>query len=179
MPSAQLRNKIPPPTDMKLFNLFRKNPEQEQLENELTQNLNQLQESIHACTERLRSRNQFYASLPFGREGELKLPRNRWAYFLRGKVGIRYDGETFTSSVTQVKTREEVQLPRIIDAERSHKLLVIQGYVIDRRTNRTYYRGETVSFPRGEPMQLTLNGHISMMWTPRFPVQSCPSFNPI
>lgn len=161
---------------MKLFNLFRKNPEQEQLENELTQNLNQLQESIHACTERLRSRNQFYASLPFGREGELKLPRNRWAYFLRGKVGIRYDGETFTSSVTQVKTREEVQLPRIIDAERSHKLLVIQGYVIDRRTNRTYYRGETVSFPRGEPMQLTLNGHISMMWTPPLPGAIMPFF---
>lgn len=161
---------------MKLFNLFRKSHEQEQLENELTQNLNQLQESIRACTEKIRSRNRFYASLPIGREGELKLPRNQWAYFLRGKVGIRYDGETLTSSVTQVKTREEVQLPRIIDAERSHKLLVIRGYVIDRRTNRTYYWGETVSFQRGEPMQLTLNGHISMMWTPPLPDAIMPFY---
>lgn len=161
---------------MKLFSLFRKSHEQEQLENELTQNLNQLQESIRACTEKIRSRNRFYASLPIGREGELKLPRNQWAYFLQGKVGIRYDGETLTSSVTQVKTHEEVQLPRIIDAERSHKLLVIRGYVIDRRTNRTYYRGETVSFQRGEPMQLTLNGHISRMWTPPLPDAIMPFY---
>lgn len=70
---------------MKLFNLFRKSHEQEQLENELTQNLNQLQESIRACTEKLRSRNRFYASLPIGRAGELKLPRNQWAYFYGGK----------------------------------------------------------------------------------------------
>jgi hypothetical protein len=161
---------------MKLFNLFRKSSEQEQLENELTQNLNQLQKRIRACGEKIHARNQFYASLPLGREGELKLPRNQWAYFLRGKVGIRYDGETLTSSVTQVKTREEVQLPRIIDAERSHKLLVIRGYVIDRRTNRTYYRGETVSFPRGEPMQLTLNGHVHMLWTPPLPGAIMPFY---
>lgn len=96
--------------------------------------------------------------------------------FLRGKVGIRYDGETLTPSVTQVKTREEVQLPRIIDAERSHKLLVIRGYVIDRRTNRTYYRGETVSFQRGEPMQLTLNGHVHMLWTPPLPYAIMPFY---
>lgn len=161
---------------MKLFNLFRKSPEQEQLENELSRNLSQLQKRIRACGEKIHARNQFYASLPLGREGELKLPRNQWAYFLRGKVGIRYDGETLTSSVTQVKTREEVQLPRIIDAERSHKLLVIRGYVIDRRTNRTYYRGETVSFPRGEPMQLTLNGHVHMLWTPPLPGAIMPFY---
>lgn len=139
--------------------------------------LNSLSKELSQCRQRITERNRFYATLPLGCEEEMKLPRNQWAYFLKGKVGIKYVGENLTSSVTYVKTREEVKIPRIIDSERSHKLRVINGYIIDRRTNRKYSAGESIDFQRGEPIRLTINGYVWMAWTPPLPGSTLPFYH--
>lgn len=136
---------------------------------ETLQDRTELQCAIRTCREKLEARNRFYASLPLGREKEIKLPKDQWVYFLKGRVGIKYIGETLTSSITHIRTREEVRLPKLLDSERQHKLRVIRGYVIDRRSGRRYTAGDSVNFQRGEPMQLTLKGHIWIAWTPPLP----------
>lgn len=135
-----------------------------------------LQCAIKKCREKLEARNRFYASLPLGRECELKLPKNQWAFFLRGKVGIKYVGENLTSSVTYIKSSEEVELPNLLDSERQHKLRVIRGYIIDRISSRRYTAGDTINFQRGEPMHLTLNGYVWMAWTPPLPAATLPFY---
>lgn len=134
----------------------------------------ELQCAIRACREKLAARNRFYASLPLGRDCEMKLPKNQWTYFLKGKVGIKYVGENLTSSITYIRTSEEVRLPNLLDSERQHKLRVIHGYVIDRRNGRRYTAGDTINFQRGEPMHLILKGYVWMAWTPPLPAATLP-----
>ena len=135
-----------------------------------------LQCAIRMCREKLAARNRFYASLPLGREQEWKLPKNQWTYFLRGKVGIKYVGENLTSSVTYIKSSEEVELPNLLDSERQHKLRVIRGYIIDRISGRRYTACDTINFQRGEPMHLTLNGYVWMAWIPPLPAATLPFY---
>lgn len=163
---------------MKLLpKLFRKEPEPEGVIKNITSLADELQVKLHTCRERIAKRNQFYATLPLGREGERKLPKNQWVYFLRGSVGIKYVGENLTSSVTYIRTHEEIKLPNLTDSERSHKLRVINGYIIDRRTNRKYSAGESIDFQRGEPMHLTINGYVWMTWTPPLPGSTLPFYH--
>ncbi len=160
-----------------LSKLFQNLENQKTVCDKLATDLNCLSKELSQCRKRIAERNRFYATLPIGCEEEMKLPRNQWAYFLKGKVGIKYVGENLTSSVTYVKTREKVKIPRIIDSERSHKLYVISGYVIDRTTNLTYSEGESISFLRGEPMSLTIYGYVRMTWTPPLPGSTLPFFH--
>ena len=56
---------------MKLLpKLFRKEPEPEGVIKNITSLADELQVKLHTCRERIAKRNQFYATLPLGREGE-------------------------------------------------------------------------------------------------------------